>query len=117
MGDVKCVQQANALLGEGPSWSSAEGVLYWVDIKRPAIFRWDPVRGQTGIWPMPQSVGFASPAQSGRMVFGDTEGLGFLDLTSGKITRIADPESHLLQNRFNDGKVDRSGPRLGRHHE
>ncbi len=108
-GEIKCVQQANALLGEGPTWSSSEAVLYWVDIQRPAIFRWDPVRGQTGLWPMPRSVGFASPAQSGRMVFGDSEGLGFLDLETGEVTRIGNPENHLPQNRFNDGKVDRSG--------
>ena len=108
-GEIECVQQANALLGEGPTWSSAEDVLYWVDIKRPAIFRWDPMRGQTGLWPMPRPVGFASPTQSGGMVFGDTEGLGFLYLQTGEVTRIGDPENHLPQNRFNDGKVDRSG--------
>jgi sugar lactone lactonase YvrE len=43
------------------------------------------------------------------MVFGDADGLGFLDLTTGEVTRIGDPESHLPHNRFNDGKVDRSG--------
>jgi len=107
--EIKCVQQANALLGEGPSWDTAHHVLYWVDIKRPAVFRWDPLQGQTGLWPMPQPVGFASPAQSGRLVFADAEGFGFLDLSTGQITRVGDPESHLPQNRFNDGKVDRSG--------
>jgi len=109
MYEVECVQQANALLGEGPTWDCAEGVLYWVDIKRPALFRWSPMGGQTGLWPMPLPVGFASPAQSGGMVFGDMNGFGFLDLTTGEITRIGDPESDLPQNRFNDGKVDRSG--------
>jgi sugar lactone lactonase YvrE len=43
------------------------------------------------------------------MVFGDSEGLGFLDLETGEVTRIGNPENHLPQNRFNDGKVDRSG--------
>jgi L-arabinonolactonase len=107
--DIKCVQQANALLGEGPTWDTANQVLYWVDIKRPAVFRWNPLHGQTGLWPMPQPVGFASPAQSGRLVFADAAGFGFLDLSTGQITRVGDPESHLPQNRFNDGKVDRSG--------
>ena len=49
------------------------------------------------------------PAKSGRMVFGDADGLRFLDLTTGEVTRIGDPEGHLPHNRFNDGKVDRSG--------
>ena len=77
MSEVQCVQQANAILGEGPTWDASSGVLYWVDIKRPAIFRWHPTLGQTGHWPLKRPVGFASPAQSGRMVFADSEGLGF----------------------------------------
>jgi L-arabinonolactonase len=109
MGEVRCVQEANAILGEGPSWSSAEGVLYWIDIKRPAVFRFDPTRGQTGHWPLKRPVGFAAPAQAGRLVFGDADGLGFLDLSTGGVTRLAAPESHIPGNRFNDGKVDRSG--------
>src|SRR5437773_1998117 len=58
MVDVRCVQQANAILGEGPSWSCVDGVLYWVDIKRPAVFRFDPALDQTGHWPMPRPVGW-----------------------------------------------------------
>ncbi len=109
MDEVRCVQQANAILGEGPSWSSSEGVLYWVDIKRPAVFRFDPLIGQTGHWPMPRPVGCAAPAHSGRLVFADSDGFGLLDLQTGAITSIADTEKDLFSNRFNDGKVDRRG--------
>jgi len=106
---IHCIHPANAILGEGPSWDPAQGVLYWVDIQRPAIFRWDPKYGQTGHWPMPKPVGCLSPASPGRLVFADADGFGFLDLETGDISRIADPESDLPQNRFNDGKVDRAG--------
>jgi len=59
---------------------------------------------------MPRSVGCLSPTQStGRLVFADAEGFGFLDLMSGEINRIAEPEGNLYGNRFNDGKVDRKG--------
>src|SRR5689334_15524614 len=109
MGDVQCVQAANAILGEGPTWNAEEGALYWVDIKRPAIFRFDPSRGQTGHWLMPKPIGCASPAGKDRMVFADADGFGFLDLKAGEIIRAADPENHLPGNRFNDGKVDRRG--------
>jgi L-arabinonolactonase len=107
--EVRCVQTANATLGESPSWDSARGVLYWVDGKRPSIFRWDPDRGQTGHWPMPKPVGCVATAQPGHVVFADAEGFGFLDLETGEITRIDDPERHLPPNQFNDGKVDRAG--------
>jgi L-arabinonolactonase len=109
MAELHCIQPANAILGEGPSWDTAESVLYWVDIKRPAIFRWDPKKGQTGHWPMSEPIGCVSAAQSGRLVFADASGFGFLDLNSGELFRIFDPESDRPQNRFNDGKVDRAG--------
>jgi len=110
MTEVNCIQPANAILGEGPSWDSAAGVLYWLDIKRPAIFRFDPALGQTGHWPMPRPVGCVAPTRSAqRLVFADADGFGFLDLSTGGISRITDPEKHLPGNRFNDGKVDRQG--------
>lgn len=106
-----CVQAANARLGESPSWDHIHGVLYWVDGERPAVFRWDPFKGQTGHWPMPHLVGCVSPAKEGRLIFADAEGLGYLDLDTGDIARIGNPQSETdrLQNLFNDGKVDRAG--------
>src|SRR3954449_1937159 len=86
MEPVRCVQQANAILGEGPSWNHFEGVLYWVDIERPAVFRFDPERGQTGHWPMPRTIGCAAPAQAGRLVYADRDGFGFLDLSDGTMS-------------------------------
>lgn len=60
---------------------------------------------------MPHPVGFVVPVKSNaeRLVFADSSGFGSLDLQSGEITRMADPESGVLGNRFNDGKVDRAG--------
>ena len=110
MAEIRCIQPANAILGEGPTWHSAEEVLYWVDIKRPAVFRFDPKRGQTGHWPMPRPVGCVVPSRSPqRLVFADEGGFGSLDLITGQISRMVDPESDLPGNRFNDGKVDRAG--------
>jgi sugar lactone lactonase YvrE len=109
MEPVRCVQQANAILGEGPSWSHSEGILYWVDIERPAVFRFDPAQGQTGHWPMPRTIGCAAPAQSGRLVYADRDGFGYLNLADGTTNIIADTEKEITGNRFNDGKVDRKG--------
>lgn len=110
MSKPRCVQTANAVLGEGPCWDERTGVLYWVDIKRAAVFRFDPHEGQTGHWPMPRPVGCVAPAGAGgRLVFADSNGFGFLHLTTGEIDRIADPEKAIRGNRFNDGKVDRLG--------
>jgi len=110
MSTPRLIQAANAILGEGPSWDSARGLLYWVDIQRPAIFRFDPARGQTGLWPMPRPVGCVVPTRSAdRLVFADVEGFGSLDMRTGAITRLAHVPQQAPGNRFNDGKVDRAG--------
>ena len=107
--NVQCVWAANAILGEGPVWDAAAQCLYWIDIKRPAIYRFEPGRGQTGVWSLPKPVGCITPAADGRFVLADENGFAWLDAGSGELTRIADPEPERPENRFNDGKVDRAG--------
>lgn len=110
MNRLQCIQASNAILGEGPSWDGDQAVLYWVDIKRPAVFRFDPLRGQTGHWPLPYPVGCVVPTRwANRLTLADANGFAFLDLETGSLTRIGDPEEDLPGNRFNDGKVDRAG--------
>jgi len=46
MTDVGCVLDAKSLLGEGPLWDPQTRVLYWVDIKRREIHRFDPASGR-----------------------------------------------------------------------
>jgi sugar lactone lactonase YvrE len=106
---IECIQAANALLAESPAWDVARGVLYWADVERAAVFRWDPRRGQTGFWPVPELLGCIAPARSGRLIFAGAQGIGRLDPGTGDIERIAHPERELAENRFNDGKVDRMG--------
>ena len=43
--EVTCVLDARAELGECPVWSVPEQVLYWVDIRAPALHRLDPAGG------------------------------------------------------------------------
>ena len=107
--EVRCVQSAGAILGEGPLWCPREQVLYWLDIKRPAIYRFDPQSGQTGQWTMPSDIGCMALREQGGMVVGLRTGFAFLDFETGAVTALADPEADRPDNRFNDGKVDRQG--------
>ncbi len=110
MSDVICVQQCNAILGEGPSWDSRAGVLYWVDIQRPAIYRFEPGVGQTAQWPMPAKIGCVVPTHDPhRLAFADTNGFGCLDQLTGRLNRLDARPVDLAGMRFNDGKVDRAG--------
>ncbi len=111
---VECLQQANAILGESPIWHQAEGALYWIDIQRPAIYRFTPGKGQTGNWPMPSAIGAIGLCAGGHLIVAlESEAICLLELSSGKLQPHCDPISACdLQNvpgRFNDGCVDALG--------
>ena len=59
-----------AELGEGPVWVERERALYFVDIKKHAIHRFDPATGDKRNWQAPEQVGFVFPAEGGGFVAG-----------------------------------------------
>jgi sugar lactone lactonase YvrE len=104
-----CVLDAKASLGECPVWSVAEQVLYWVDIKAPALHRFDPATGDDTMFTMPESIGcFALRAQGG-FVVALRSGIWTASLNGMLERKIAaapyDPERF----RFNDGRCDPQG--------
>ena len=105
---VTCVADVHAVLGEGPVWVEREAALYWVDIKGRKIFRVDE-QGELRDWATPFRVGSLAPRASGGFIAGTDEGIAAIDLEAGRFTIIHQPEAHLPDNRFNDGKVDRRG--------
>ncbi len=109
MAGVRCIQAANAILGEGSCWNVAEQCLHWIDIRRPALFTYRPGEGQVAAVPLPRDVGCVAPARDGRIVLADTKGFALLDRTTGALVCLGDPEADIPTNRFNDGKVDRAG--------
>lgn len=55
--EIEVVLAAGATIGESPTWAPAEQVLYWIDIKKPALHRFDPQTGGQRSWPMPSDIG------------------------------------------------------------
>ena len=107
--DITCVIDAGAELGEGTSWDPEAGVLWWIDIYGPTIYRYDPARNQSQSWTAPEYLGCIGLRASGGLVVTMASGFYFFDPESGAFTAIADPESGLADTRFNDGKPDRFG--------
>lgn len=105
---VQCLADVHAVLGEGPIWVAAEQALYWVDIKGYRIFRLDE-SGASSEWPTPMRVGSLALRDGGGFVAGTDRGIVAIDLAGGRFDLLAEPEAHLPDNRFNDGKVDRAG--------
>lgn len=105
---VECVAEVKAVLGEGPVWVEREQALYWVDIKGKRIFR-RGVDGGVTEWTPPFQVASLAPRADGGFVAGTEHGFAFVDPAAGLYDVLADPERERTTNRFNDGKIDRSG--------
>lgn len=107
--DLELVLDAKVLLGEGPSWNESTGQLYWVDIEGKAVHVYDPATGVDRRIDVGQMVGCVVPRKSGGVVVAMQHGFYGLDLETGGLTPILDPEPSLPENRFNDGKCDSRG--------
>lgn len=109
MNKANLVIDAKAELGEGAIWDSEKRLLYWIDIIGMEVHIFDPCTGIDRAIKTGQMIGTVVPRKSGGLVLAMENGLYFLDETTGQVSFIADPESNIPGNRFNDGKCDPAG--------
>jgi sugar lactone lactonase YvrE len=109
MSEVRPVWELQAELGEGPVWVERDSALWFVDIKKRQIHRYDPIRGSKGSWDSPEPVGFLFPAEGGGFVAGLQSGLYHFDEATGAFNEIVAVEADKPGNRLNDGVVDPQG--------
>ena len=107
MSEVRLIAAVGAGLGEGPSWLDPE--LLWVDITAGVVHLLDPETGRDRAIRVPQSVGAAVPAVDGSILCAVREGFARLDPVTERFELIAPVETHLPENRMNDGKCDTAG--------
>ena len=107
-GEISCVADVKAILGEGPVWVASERALYWVDINGRKVFRRDE-GGNVSSWETPTKIGSLAPRSLGGFIAGTDSGLALVDPEIRTFNIFVNPEENLPGNRFNDGKVDRRG--------
>lgn len=107
--EPKVVWNLEAELGEGPVWVERDRALWFVDIKKQQVHRYDPASGSKESWDAPEQVGFIVPAERGGFVAGLQSGLFHFDEKSGGFERIVAVEPDKPANRLNDGVVDPKG--------
>ena len=78
--DIETVVAEADSLGESPLWHPVEQVLYWLDIKAPAIRRYDPANGTRTDWAVPQEIGSIGLHRSGSFVAGLRDGFAIVSL-------------------------------------
>ncbi len=106
---LECVWPLGAELGEGPVWSAREQAVWFVDIKKFQIHRFDPRSGDRRSWDTPSAPGFLAPTAGGGWVVGLKSGLHLFDADTGCGAQLAEVEPQSPHNRLNDGCVDRNG--------
>ena len=107
---VELVVERQDLLGEGPSWDAALQQLYWIDILGKRLYRYRPqVEEPVKIVDLPSMPGCVTPRQKGGVALALQDGYAILDLQTGLLQKLTDPEAGCPDNRFNDGKCDPRG--------
>ncbi len=107
--NIDCVVSTRARIGESPFWDPEDQRLWWVDIPAGHVHRFDPATGRNETFEFGEPVGCLAPRAAGGLVLAAKSGFWFFDPDTGERAQIADPESHLPDNRFNDGGTDAQG--------
>jgi len=107
---VDCVLDIGAELSECPVWCGRSQSLYWVDIPKGTLNRFDPASGRNESWEMGEPIGsFALCEAAGEVLVALKSGIYRQGLATGHRESLADPEAHLPDNRMNDGRTDPAG--------
>lgn len=106
---ITCVAPTRSQIGEGAVWDDRAQCLWWVDIPAGLIHRYDPATGQNNSLDFGEPVGCLAVRDNGGLVLAAKSGFWFFDPATGARQHIHDPESHLPENRFNDGGTDAQG--------
>jgi sugar lactone lactonase YvrE len=98
------------MIGESPTWSESERALYWIDVKKPALYRYDLAAAQQRAWDLSSDVGaFALLDGKRGAVVALREGIYSLNFESGGLTRLAQAPFEPELFRFNEGACDAIG--------
>jgi sugar lactone lactonase YvrE len=100
---------AKATLGEGPCWDSRARLLYWVDIEEGKLHAYDPASREDRAASIHQPIGAAVVRRSGGLLLALRDGFFGFDPVTEACLPLVNPEAHLPDNRFNDGKCDPAG--------
>lgn len=98
-----------AVLGECPVWDDRQNMLYWVDILSGNLFRLEPQINNLTVFDIGEHIGSFALRENNGAILALKSGFAFYDFQSNRIERMINPESHLSNNRFNDGKCDPHG--------
>jgi len=107
--ESQLVYPTTSKLGEGAWWDDIEQKLYWIDILQNKVYCYNPINKSNTGWDVGEPVGTIVLCKKGDALLGLKNGLARLNLDTGAIQHLVDPEKDKPNNRFNDGKCDPQG--------
>jgi sugar lactone lactonase YvrE len=107
---AKLLDDAGAILGEGPVWHQEEAALYWVDIKGHRLNRYAPGGAGARRWEFHDNLAWVVPRRAGGWLAGARHEIGELRLDPElRFTPRLTIEADKPGNRLNDAKADFDG--------
>lgn len=106
--ELEMIADYACITGEGPIWHPTERCLYWLDIPRGRLFRYDPDTGQHAMLLEGDPIGGITVQVDGSLLlFGARGCIRVWD--KGKLTTLFDELPGEQQTRFNDVCADPEG--------
>jgi sugar lactone lactonase YvrE len=109
MTTVEHVLSVHNDLGEGPIWHPQEQALYWIDITRGGIHRYDPASGEHTRYQVAPPVTCIAMRAGGGFMVSRARSVDAWDRVSQTLAPIATFKDDEVGQRFNDGAVDAQG--------
>ena len=101
-----CVWKNKSLLGEGTLWVPILNSIFFVDIKKKKIFKFNIKTKKKKIFNVNKEIGFIAHIKGNIFILGLKSELRIVNLNNKKILSSIKIESKKTNNRINDGKTD-----------
>lgn len=107
--EARLVLDARAQLGECIRWDAEAQTLWWVDIDRHRLHRFDPVSESNETMEIGEAIGCFAQDAHGGFIAGLRSGFARITRFGGAVVRLGGPLHDPARERFNDGRCDFQG--------
>ena len=108
--NFKLAIDSRVVLAETPIWDPRINKLYWTDLFKGTVHRYDPSSGQDESIETGGYIGAAIPSSdANKLLVAVPDGMMLLDFKTGSLSLIAAPQPNTGEYRYNDTRCDSAG--------